>query len=162
MGGAPKVSTMNNDRIILAHWDMADCLMAEVADKPLAEGIHGPWFIEDLFHAHASHDPRFHVEGFFWHQKGYLQYNDWGTGQQYYGEAAIAAFLGLGVVGQGRRMQASKEALRFVYREFADRMEARDWLRWHVQKMHGFTCKAKEMDVGRPRQWPKIIHDNFN
>lgn len=174
MGGVPKVSTMNNDKIILAHWDMTDCLMAEVSEIVGPEGLHGHQLMEYLFHEIASRDERFHAQGFRWNQsKGYMQFTptytessdpfntQWAANTEgvYYGEAAIAAFLGFAVKGKFLKMQASAEALRFIYREFADKVEARDWLRWHVQKLHGYTCRTRDMEKGRPRRWP-IINGN--
>lgn len=171
MGGVPKVCIMNKEeKLVLAHWDMVDCLMDEVVDKVLDKGLHGPEFIESLFHEFASHDKRFHNAGFFWQQAskpqkyeavkvqpgGYMYYKG------YYGEAAIAAFLGMDIKGEGPSAQATVKTLEFIYRRFEDKYKAREWLHWHIQKMHGWTCKARDFDKGCPRRWPDIAGYGLN
>lgn len=122
---------MNNiNRTLHDHWVMTNTLMEEVVGLVGPEGLHGHHLMEELFHQFAARDPRFNAEGFRWNQeRGFMQYTSSMDGLNYYGEAAIAAFLGMPVRGKGMQVQAKAASLRFIYRQFEDKYKARDYLR---------------------------------
>lgn len=136
------------------HWDMVDCLFDEIFLGKHEDTLHGPEMLEELFRYFASHDPRFHRAGLTWNPKGCVEYTD-EHGQLYQAEGAIAAFLGLELkVGK----EASYYSLRTIYKPFKDLIEARTWLRWHVQKMHGYDNKQRDLWTGYPRDFPNICN----
>lgn len=158
------------DTLILSHWDMVDCLFDEVYLGKHDDKLHGPEMIEELFRYFASHDPRFNAVGFSWNQRGFYQYTD-ADGITYGAEGAIAAFLGLERKGechlpnkQGEmipaRMRAAQSAVNLIWRRFEDATMARVWLRWHVQKMHGYDNKQRDLWKGYPRDFPAIPQQN--
>lgn len=154
---------MNKDTLILAHWDMVDCLLDEIYLGQHDDKLHGPEMIEEMFRYFASHDARFNAVGFRWNQRGFMAYAN--GKYEWRGEAAIAAFLGLSMTempssyrGIGPNPQrATSEALRLIYKRFTDQVQAREWMRWHVQKLHGYTCKAVDMWLNYPRRFPVIV-----
>lgn len=158
--------------LLKAHWEMADCLTDEIFLGDPENTLYGKDFLYELFLYHASHDPRFHAVGWSRHHKGYMVYTD-PVGCEYFAEAAIAAFLGLGMKServiindQGKRFvyqdKASGTALRSIFRPFSDILAFHSWMRWHVQKMRGYTIRYRELDAGYPvagpRKFPEVVN----
>ena len=158
MVGAPKVVCMSHDQVtdlVRSHWGMVDCLFDEIFLDKHEDTLHEKEVLEELFRYFASHDPRFHAAGLCWNQRGYVEYRAGGT--CYKAEGAIAAFLGLPV---NRFGDATGNALNVIYRQFASLLEARIWLRWHVQKMYGFDRKERDLWTGYPREFPVVTEEN--
>lgn len=157
MGGVPKVVTM--DTLILSHWDMVDCLFDEIYLGKHDDTLHSREPIEELFRYFASHDPRFHAVGLRWNIKGYLEYTD-PEGRTYRAEGAIAVFLGLGTKTVRGSVEASHLAINLIYKRFDTKVDARVWLRWHVQKLHGYDNKQRDLWKDYPRDFPSIASKN--
>lgn len=154
----------------LKHWDMVDCLFDEVYLGKHDDRLHGHELIEELFRYFASHDERFHAAGFSWNLQGYYQYVD-EEGLTYMAEGAIAAFLGLERKGEAflpnhqgvlisTRVRAAQSAINLIWKRFEDSTQARVWLRWHVQKMHGYDNKQRDLWKEYPREFPQIPNQN--
>lgn len=134
---------------------MVDCLFDEVYLGQHEDTLHDKEVLEELFRYFASHDPRFNKVGLSWNPKGYVQYED-GHGGLWVAETAIAVFLGLALNARGYPTVGSID---FIYRKFGNLVEARVWLRWHVQKMFGFTRKERDMWTDYPRVFPTITNE---
>lgn len=170
-----------NHKLIRAHWVMLDCLANEVArDFPLE--WHAGTMIEQLFSYYAGRDIRFRARGFFWSQpdgcfvywpdglssckpgaewpiKGFIHEHNLYAPNVYVGDAAIAAFLGLEVVGKGLKMLPSADAQRVIYKEFPSAIEAINWISWETSKLFGYTVRKQDFLKGLPRRWPVIKDD---
>jgi hypothetical protein len=143
---------MSPTQQIRFRWTMVDCLFDEVYLGRHDDTLHGPEMLEELFRYFACHDRRFKAVGLGWDRRGFMYYG------HYIGEAAIAAFLGLGLT-KGTPERASQAALQIIYKPFADILEARVWLRWHVQKMYGYSSKPHDLWIGYPRNFPQITNE---
>lgn len=157
--------------LLRSHWEMTDCLADEIFLHRHEDTLHGREFLYEMFIFYASHDPRFHAVGWSRHAKGYMMYTD-PIGRVYAAEAAIAAFLGLGmkterviINHEGKRIvylyRAAGTALRIIFRQFEDIVAFHGWLRWHVQKQRGFTNKGRELDIGYPKGGPRQFPDTL-
>lgn len=140
------------DTLTLTHWDMIDCLMDEIFLGKHDDILHGPEMLYELFRYFVSHDERFHAAGFRRNEKGHMEYTD-REGNVFLAEGAIAAFLGLKTKRKG---EASYYCLPLIYRPFSDMVEARAWLRWHVQALHGFKIYKRDLWREYPRNFPDI------
>lgn len=132
--------------MILKHMQMLDCLLDEVYLGKWRfgeEALHDKDVIASLFAYYVPHDLRF---DFRRHPKGYITYKG------YAAEFAIIEFLGL--EGGVHRSKPHPRALKFIYREFKDLAEAREWLRWECQKLEGYTHKRDDLWKGYPREFP--------
>lgn len=147
------------DTLIRSHWEMVECLFDEIYLGKHDDTLHSHEMLEELFRYFASHDPRFHEAGLMWNLRGYIEYID-GSGNRFLAEAAIAAFLGLELKTSRGVPAANHAALRMIYRPFKDLLDGREWVRWHVQKMHGYSCKQRELWRGYPRDFPRISNQN--
>ena len=166
------------DAITFAHWEMLDCLSDEIFLGMHEETLYGKEFLYEIFLYFATLDPRFNAVGLGRDAKRHLQFIDH-HGRIYLAEGAIAAFLGLGMKGRrviindkGERFEyqcdADYLAVGMIYRRHADINEFNSWLRWHVQKIRGYTVKYRELDHGYPakgtRQFPdtlKLINELY-
>ena len=141
--------------IIRTHWEMIDCLYDEVFLGKIAGGIHNREALDELFRFYVCYDERFNAIGFTRHPKGYMQYTN-PEGKTYRAEAAVSAFLGLDVKSIAQTFMANQSALRVIYRGFEDPVACRVWLRWHVQKMFGYSNKTRDLWKEYPRVFPDI------
>lgn len=157
--------------LIKAHWEMVDSLTTEVFLGPRILGADGQ-LLYSLFTSVVQYDPRFHAVG--WGRcpdKHFMIYTD-PMGITYAGAHAVAAFLGLGmktlrssINHRGEKLEYYSEVsgtgCRTIFREFSDMVAFHDWVRWHVQKMRGFTNKTKELDIGYPTKGARNFPDTL-
>ncbi|QBJ04455.1 hypothetical protein HOV23_gp118 [Pseudomonas phage Lana] len=141
---------MNATSEIRAHWAMVECLFDEIYLGQHGDTLHEREMIEELFRYFAGHDPRFHAAGLRWNPKGYIEYRGCKA------EGAIALFLGLPTTPRG---DATHQAVNTLYKTFETTLDFRVWLRWHVQKMYGFTDKRRDLWTDYPRVFPSIVNE---
>lgn len=141
---------MNVTPEIRTHWAMLECLNDETYLGLHGDTLHDKEMIEELFRYFASHDPRFNAVGLTWNPKGYVEYRG------HRAEGAMAAFLGLPLTARG---DAAHQALNILYKSFDSKLDFRVWLRWHVQKLHGYTNKTRDLWTDYPRVFPQITNE---
>lgn len=145
------------DTLIRMHWEMVECVLDEINHDLHTDTVYDREVIYALFRYFIPGDERFWAAGISWNPKGSIRYTD-GAGRVYEGEGAIAVFLGLGTKVVRGRVEADHHALTIIYRKFDTNMLAWEWIRWKVQKMHGYTNKGREMMRGYPRNFPRFIN----
>lgn len=145
------------DTLIRMHWEMVECLLDEINKDLHTDTVHDREVIYALFRYFIPTDPRFQKAGISWNHKGSIRFTD-GAGITYEGEGAIAVFLGLGTKVVRGHVEASVGALSIIYKRFETNAEAWDWIRWRVQKMHGYTCRNRELMRGYPRDFPRFLN----
>ena len=144
------------DMLIRTHWEMVECLLDEINQEMHTDTVHDREVIYALFRYFIPTDERFMAAGIGWNPKGSVTYTDH-TGYVFDGEGAIAAFLGLGQKVLRGRIEADHTAIAIIYKRFEDNSLAYDWIRWRVQKMHGFTDRSRELMRGYPRKFPELL-----
>lgn len=157
--------------LINYHWQMIDSLFSEFMlykrDELAHKGTYLLYLMQD-----ASRDPRFEAVGLGRHaEKFYIVYVS-PQGFQYQAEAAMAAFLGLDMVGEksarttrGEWMtqctRVAQSATRILGREWPNSTEFQWWLRWRAQQARGYTNKTLHFNTGyevnRVRDFPETL-----
>lgn len=144
------------DTLIRMHWEMVECVLDEINKDLHTDTVHDREVIYALFRYFIPGDERFEQAGISWNPKGSVRYTN-GSGNVFEGEGAIAVFLGLGTKVVRGYVEADHTALSVIYKRFETNQMAWEWIRWKVQKMHGFTHKGRDMMRGYPRDFPRFL-----
>lgn len=107
----------------IERWKLTETLLGELGHDPVVSGLSAHPSLRELFVFYASEDVRFELDR---DAKGCLSYCG------YRGEAAICAFLEMGVTPTGK-MTAATAAL--INQEHADSVALAEWLGRRIRKL---------------------------